>query len=125
MPGGCPSNELGAIPTPRADDGTRFRRFLYTPGSATIVDQSLIAFQKADCPLKIVTAFWALKADHIRVEIRHRTSGDLPSDFLIKSYIELPESLGMKLCRQKRTDKHNRHDCQHQIRYSRLRNLAE
>jgi hypothetical protein len=35
----------------------------------TIADQSLIAFQKPDRLLKIMPAFWALKADYVRIDV--------------------------------------------------------
>jgi hypothetical protein len=37
--------------------------------SATVADQSFIAFQKADRLLKVAPAFWALKADYVRIYI--------------------------------------------------------
>jgi hypothetical protein len=37
--------------------------------SATVADQSFIAFQKANRLLKVAPAFWALKADYVRIYI--------------------------------------------------------
>jgi hypothetical protein len=43
--------------------------------SATVADQSFIAFQKANRLLKIAPAFWALKAYYVRIYIWHRNLG--------------------------------------------------
>jgi hypothetical protein len=51
----------------------------------TIADQSLIAFQKPDRLLKIVPAFWTLKADYVRIDIWHRNLGS--KSFILPPYI--------------------------------------
>jgi hypothetical protein len=40
--------------------------------SATIADQSLIGSQKSDRLLEVLSAFWALKSDHLRIDVWHR-----------------------------------------------------
>jgi hypothetical protein len=70
-------------------DSTRLRpatrRRPRYPYPATVADQSLIAFQKSDRLLKILTAFWALEADHVRVDIWHRSLGS--QSFILLPYI--------------------------------------
>jgi hypothetical protein len=47
--------------------------------SATVADQSFIAFQQANRLLKIAPAFWALKAYYVRIYIWHRNLGSVSS----------------------------------------------